>query len=442
MKRLFWLLAGVIFLGLLAAGYMGLQASWRRPPAERFRTAKVRRQTLRSVVLSTGTVQPVQSVQVGSFVSGPIKSVMVDFNSKVKKGETLAQIDPRTFIADIAGVKSTLAYKKADVTRVRALLEHARKNEQRALKLRARKKTYIAASEVDQYIAERKSLEAQLEVALASVAQTEADLERAETELEFTTIKAPVDGIVIDRKVDDGQTLASLFQTPVMFIVAPDLEKKIYIHASVDEADIGLVRSAKNRKQPVEFTVDAYPDDTFQGKIFQVRLNPLTVQNVVTYTVVVESPNPELKLLPGMTASLSFQIDKHENVLTLPNGALWFRPPPESVHPQHRSLLESASEEDEEEASSAAKVDPASDPKNKAPAGEKKDAGKNGEKDKKKGEKKHVWVIDGELLSPVEVTVGLSDGRRTEMLSGKLKEGDQVVIGLKSDSSHSGSSSD
>jgi HlyD family secretion protein len=438
MKRLIWWLAGATLLGLLAAGYLGLQASWRQPPAERFRTAKVLRRDLRSMVLSSGTVQPVQSVQVGSFVSGPIMSVLVDFNSKVKKGEVLAQIDPRTYKSAVAREKSTLAFKKADVTRVRALLEHARKNEERALKLRARKKTYIAASEVDQYIAERKSLEAQLEVALASVEQSEADLARTETELEFTTILSPVDGIVIDRKVDDGQTLASMFQTPVMFIVAPDLEKKIYIHASVDEADIGLVRSAKDRSQPVEFTVDAYPDDTFQGKIFQVRLNPLTVQNVVTYTVVVESPNPELKLLPGMTASLSFQIDKHEKVMTVPNGALWFRPAAELVHPQHRSLLESADDEDEKDEPAAAKADQAPGPKGKDPAGAKKDA----KKTVKKGEKKHVWIIDGELLSPVEVTVGMNDGRRTELLSGKLEDGGKVVTGLKSDSMTSGSSSD
>jgi HlyD family secretion protein len=435
MKRLFWLLAGVVILGLMVAGYLKLQTAWHRPPAERFRTAKVRRGTIQSVVLSSGTVQPVQSVQVGSFVSGPIQSVLVDFNSKVKKGEILAQIDPRTYKAAIAGEKSTLAYKKAEVKRVRALLENAADKEKRALELQTANENYIAASEVVQLKAERKSLEAQLDIAQASVEQSEASLARAETELEFTTIQSPVDGIVIDRKVDNGQTLASMFQTPVMFIVAPDLEKKIYIHASVDEADIGLVRGAKDRNQPVKFTVDAYPDDTFQGQIAQIRLNPLTVQNVVTYTVVVESPNPELKLLPGMTAALSFQIDEHKNILTLPNGALWFRPPRESVHPQHRSLLESAADEDAEEKSPAAEqADPDPDPQNHVSAGEKKD--------QKKGEKKHVWVIDGELLSPVEVTVGLSDGRRTELISGKLEEGRELVTGLKSDTSASTSSSD
>ena len=161
----------------------------------------------------------------------------------------------------------------------------------------------------------------------------------AETNLTYTTIRSPVDGVVIDRKVDAGQTVAAQFQTPVLFVVAPDLEKKVYVYASVDEADIGLIRDAQIARQPVIFTVDAYPKDTFQGKIFQVRLNPTTIQNVVTYTVVVESPNPQLKLLPGMTANLIFQIEIHASVPTIPNAALRFYPRPDQVRQSDRAIL-------------------------------------------------------------------------------------------------------
>ncbi len=186
---------------------------------------------------------------------------------------------------------------------------------------------------------------ANVEVAKATVEQNQAALDAAETNLTYTSIRSPVEGIVIDRKVDAGQTLASQFQTPVMFVVAPDLEKKIYILASVDEADIGLIRKAQEKQQPVHFTVDAYPDEPFEGKITQVRLGPKAAQpnmpvNVVTYTAVVEAPNAELKLLPGMTANLVFQIEKHEKVLKIPNAALRFHPKPEYVHPEHLALLE------------------------------------------------------------------------------------------------------
>ena len=167
---------------------------------------------------------------------------------------------------------------------------------------------------------------------------------------------------MIDRKVDPGQTVAAQFQTPVMFVVAPDLEKKVYVYASVDEADIGLIRDAQNHEQPVIFSVDAYPKDSFTGRIAQVRLNPTTVSNVVTYTVIVEAPNGDLKLLPGMTANLVFQIEKRSNVLTVPNAALRFRPKPEQVRKSDQAIVEGQSEDDADSDSPAdpgEKKDPA-----------------------------------------------------------------------------------
>jgi HlyD family secretion protein len=417
-RRVFWLLTCIAFVGAIAAGYMKLHAYWRKSPVEQYRTSKIRRGDIKSEVKSTGTVHTVRSVQVGAFVSGPIQKIYVDFNSKIKEGDLLAEVDQRTYKSYVARMEATLAYKKADVERVRALLEQAAKNEKRALKLRAAKNTYISETEVDQYTAERKSFDAQLKVAQAAVQESKAALDEANTNLEFTVIKSPVDGIIIDKKVETGQTVAAQFQTPVLFEVAPDLEKKIYIFASVDEADIGLIRKAELSKQPVSFVVDAYPDDTFEGKIWQIRLNPTTVQNVVTYTVVVESPNAELKLLPGMTANLTFQIEKRTDILKIANSALRFHPKSEQIHPQYRPLLE--------------KLRKAQDlQENAGPEDQNKVQQPDEDEDSDIEDKKYVWVIEGEFLAPVEIKIGIRDVRHSELVSGDLAEGRVVVTGLK-----------
>jgi len=415
MKRLLFWLVAVGVLASLPFGYFRLRASWRGDPASLYRTAAIGRGDIQLEVTSTGTIQPVQSVQVGAFVSGPIQKVYVDFNSRIKKGDVLAEIDPRTYNAAVAREEASLAHTQADLERVKVLLDQAVRDEQRALKLREAKKTFISETEVDQYTAERKSLEAQVKLAQAAVRQAEASLASARTNLEFTVVKSPVDGLVTDRKVDTGQPVASQFQTPVMFVVAPNLEEKVYVHASVDEADIGLIRQAEQRKQPVKFTVDAYPDDTFEGTIAQVRLNPTTVQNVVTYTVVVQSPNPELKLLPGMTANLSFRIEQHTNVLRVPNAALRFHPRPEQVRPEDRKIVEGMWEEGSSE-----------QPKEATPP----ETEKNTESRRFRSHR-HVWVLDGELLKAIEAVVGLSDTSYTELLSGDLREDQELVTGLK-----------
>jgi HlyD family secretion protein len=370
-----------------------------------------------SVVNSTGTVQPVLSVQVGSFVSGPIKTTEVDFNSKVTQGQELARIDERLFNARIAQDEAGLAHRKADRARVSALLEQARNNERRALELRKTKSSYISQAEIDQVTAERKALEAQFDLAEAAIKEAEAALSTSRTNLEYTVIKSPVDGIIIDRKIDPGQTVAAQFQTPVLFVVAPEMEKRMYVYAQVDEADIGLIRAAKERSEPVNFSVDAYPDDLFSGKIYQIRLNPQTVQNVVTYTVVVEAPNPDLKLIPGMTANLSFQIEKHDNVLRIPNAALRFYPRVEQVHEEFRPLLEGTGFDQETQAEEEANA-------NRRSAAQKVEASRT-------RNRRHVWVIDGEKLKAIEVTTGISDNENTELISGELQEDTRLVTGIR-----------
>jgi len=413
-KRAFrWLIALALIAGISAGAYA--KFGWGSSNLPNFRQLPVAKGDLMSVVNSTGTIQPVLSVQVGSFVSGPIETIDVEFNSRVKQGDTLAKIDPRTFKANVSRDEAALAHRKADQERVAALLEQAKNNEKRAEALRKKKATYISDAEIDQVIADRASLEAQLKLGQAAVQEAEAALSLSRANLEYTVIKSPVDGIIIDRKVDRGQTVAASFQTPVMFVIAPEMEQRMFVFASVDEADIGMIRRAKDENQPVTFTVDAYPDDLFEGQIYQVRLNPTTVQNVVTYSVVVEAPNHDLKLLPGLTATLSFQIEKHPNVLKVPNAALRFFPKPEQVNPKDRELLEGVALARESSLESGAI---------RRSASAKAEAAKN-------RNRRHVWKLDGELLSAVEVVTGISDSEFTELVSGELKDGEQLVTGVR-----------
>ncbi len=421
MKRpLLWLIALVVIAGAGAAGYTRFHNSRNGAANGKFRTAPVKRGDITLTVNSNGTVQPVLSVQVGSYASGPIQKVLVNFNDLVKKDQILAQIDPQVYKAQCRQAKAALDHSIADLDQFKAKFNQTERDYKRAKELykitdipgAARPIKGIADSDFDLAKANYEMAAANVEVAKATVEQNKATLDMAETNLSYTTIRSPVDGIVIDRKVNAGQTVAAQFQTPVLFVVAPDLEKKVYVYASVNEADIGLIRDAQSRGQPVNFTVDAYPKDSFQGKIFQVRLNPTTIQNVVTYTVVVESPNPQIKLLPGMTANLIFQIEVHAAVTTIPNAALRFYPRPEQVRQSDRAIITGAAP-----IAAAAKADKSLPQENL--------------------NRRYVWAPDGELLAAVKIETGLTDKNSTEVLSDNLREGQEVVIGLQSDAAKS-----
>jgi HlyD family secretion protein len=405
----------VVLGGLGAAAFTPLRAYWKERSRPHWREAAISSGAITSVVNSTGTVKPVLSVAVGSFVSGPIEALYVDFNAEVKKGDLLAKIDPRLYAANVARDRATLATRQAEVRRVTALLQQARNDEARARKLRAENKDFLSDTEMDKFTFSRMSLEAELVVAESSVEQADANLKNSDANLSYTDIRAPVDGMIIDRKIDPGQTLAAQFQTPELFIVAPDMREKMHVFASVDEADIGLIRDAQLRKQPVRFTVDAYPDDLFEGEIHQIRKSSTTTQNVVTYPVIVAAPNPDLKLLPGMTASLSFQIEESKETLRIPNAALRFYPQRELVRPEDRHLLEGNEEN--------AKNDDDS-PTARRSAAEKAEA-------RRKRNRRHVWVVDGERLRAVEVETGLIDHKYTALVTGDLTEGQKVVTGLQ-----------
>jgi HlyD family secretion protein len=407
----------VIVVALGAMTYRPAANYWAHRNRPIWRTAPVEQGNIVAVVNSTGTVKPKIQVTIGSYVSGPIQELYCEFNQEVKKGDLLAKIDPRICQASVAHDKATLAIEESDVFRVKSQLLQAIEDEKRAVALRARGESYISQADFDKYKFSRMSYEAQLKVAQATVDQAQASLDTSLANLNYTEIRSPVDGIVIDRKIEPGQTLAAQFQTPELFIVAPDMRKEIHVHASVDEADIGLIKSAQQKKYPVSFTVDAYPDKVFKGSILEIRLSSTTTQNVVTYPVVVKTSNPTLELLPGMTASLSFQVDERSNVIKVPNGALRFYPAAAQVRPEDVPLLEGREE-----------VKPDAD--NEVGSVESMSITERARLRKERS-RRHVWVTDGDLLRAIEVKTGLTDGQFTEVAAGALKPGDVLVTGIQ-----------
>lgn len=402
-----------VIIGAGWAAYKPAMSYWKQRNRPTYRTDEVTRRTITSVVNTSGEVKPVLSVLVGSFVSGPIEELHADFNDHVEKDQLLAEIDPRIYEAAVLRDRATLITREADVERVKAQLQQAINDEKRSIALREENADFISKTEMDRFHFNRMSLDAQLKVAQATIDQAKANLENSEANLEYTKIRSPVDGIIIDRKIDPGQTLAAQFQAPELFIIAPEMDKKMHIFASVDEADIGLIRTAQEKNNPVHFTVDAYPDDLFVGEIEQIRFSSTETQTVVTYPVIVASSNEDLKLLPGMTANLSFQIDEKKDVICVPNAALRFYPTVRRVREEDRSLLDGAGDDDDD-----------SEDEPELSAREKADADR-------KRRSRHVWVEDGEWLRAVEVRTGISDNRFTEIESADLKVGDKLVTGIK-----------
>ena len=346
--------------------------------ASNFQTAVVTRGPITQAVTATGTLNPVVNVQVGSQVSGNIAKLFADFNSQVKAGQVVAQIDPALF-------QATVTQAEGDLASVQAGLELARLN----------------ATRTQELFAKKNSSQADLDQATATLHQAEANvkikqgaLDKAKADLDHCTITAPIDGVVISRNVDVGQTVAASLQAPVIFTIANDLTK-MQIDANVAEADVGVV----SVDQSVDFTVDAFPTRTFHGQVVQVRNAPITVQNVVTYDTVIGVNNPDLKLKPGMTANVSIRIAHRDNVLQIKNAALRYRPADATPPP-------------------AASRPPQSSGQRAAGAG--------GGETRERRSDRTVYVLKGGERSPVQIKTGISDGVVTEVMDG-LNEGDRVI---------------
>ncbi len=341
-----------------------------------YETAVIERRDIASYVTAIGTVSAVTTVEVGTQVSGTIKEIYVDYNSAVKKGQMIALIDPTTFEAQVEQAKANLMQAKAALQKAKATLEDAQRNLNRQKMLWDR--DLIARSDLDSAQTNYDLAVAGVSEAEANVYQAQAALKRAETDLGYTRIYSPVDGIVVSRDVDAGQTVAASFQTPTLFTIAQDLTK-MQIETNVDEADIGEVKEGLS----VTFTVDAYPDTVFSGTIKQVRIASSVVENVVTYPVIIDVANPDLMLKPGMTANVTIITDKKEDVLAVPSAALRYRP---------------------------------SDYLGNTLRG------------------RVIWVLENGKPSPKEVKVGITDGAYVEILQGDLSEGQLVVIGEEANS--------
>lgn len=413
----------VLVLGLLggacAAAYRPAMEYWKRRNKIVWETSEIESGDITRYVNSTGTIQPVLSVSIGSFVSGPIVELNVDFNDEVSQGDILARVDPRLFKANVDRDQATLAIREADLKRVEAQLQQSLNNYMRGKRLRDKNGDFLSDREMDALTFDVKSLQAQRQLAKSTILQAQASLETSRANLNYCEVTSPVDGVVINRLINPGQTLAAQFQTPELFVIAPDLREKVHVFASVDEADIGLIQQAKKDNREVTFAVDAHPDEVFDGEIEQIRVSSTATSNVVTYPVVIAASNADLKLLPGMTANISFEVDSTKEVPKIPNAALRFFPESvKLVRKEDQYLINGSTWK------SKPKTDAEADENANQTASEKAAA-------KKKENQRHVWMVDGDLLKAIEITTGLTENRFTEMLQGELEVGAKLVIGKK-----------
>lgn len=365
--RIRWLiaLAAVIALGTAAVYWQTRSA----PP--HYITKAAARGTVERFIVTTGTVNPVVTVQVGTYVSGPIQSIYCDYNTQVKAGQLCAKIDPKSFQVALDQAQANLASAKAQLTKDQASLAYARSNYERDSGLH--KRGIVSQDALDSDKSAYDQAKAQVELDRATILQRQAALEGAQVNLEYTNIVSPVDGTVVSRNVDVGQTVAASFQTPTLFVIAQDLAK-MQVDTNISESDIGGVHVG----QKATFTVDAYPNKPFEGVVSQVRKAPISVQNVVTYDAVISVSNPKLLLFPGMTANARIITEERQNVLTVPLQALQFIP--------------------------------------------------NGLTAQQQG-KDHVWVLRDGKPTLVPLTIGLKGANLAEITGDDLRPGDRVIVG-------------
>jgi HlyD family secretion protein len=384
---------------LLAALGAGAWFYFHRPKqGPSFTTVAVTRGSIVKVVAATGTLQSVVSVNVGAEVSGIIATLSADYNSIVKKGQVLATLDPSLFKTAVEQAQANLDAAKADVERLKAAQAVAEITLGRDQSLAARE--LLPAADLLTAQTNSRSAKADVAAAEAKVVRAEADLHTAQVNLSKSVITSPIDGVVTARSVDRGQTVASSFNTPTLFIIAADLTK-LRIAANIDESDVGVIRNG----QGVTFRVDAFPNDTFHGTVAQIRLNAATVNNVVTYTTIIDAPNPQLKLRPGMTANLTIEIARVDNVLRVPNAALRFRPPQQASSTPAPKQTPTGTPAGGG-LTKAAAVHPLAGPPT-------------------------VWRTDGVGLFPVTVHTGLGDGTFTELVDPPFGEGTLLVTQAK-----------
>jgi HlyD family secretion protein len=371
-RRVFLIISAIAIVTVSVAAYYHGNAD----TAPDFVTAPVTRGDIVQTIEATGTLQALTTVQVGTQVSGTVKALHADYNSRVRQGQVVAELEPSLFQTQVDQARASLSKLQADVTRAKVDVDDTQVKLRRAQELWNQQ--LIARTDLETAETNERQSQAALVSAEAQVQQGRATLQQADVNLAHSIIRAPIDGIVISRSVDVGQTVAASMQAPTLFVIAKDLSR-MQVNASIDESDVGAI----SKDQRVRFTVDAYPGQTFTGKVSQVRLEPKTEQNVVTYIAVIDVPNPELKLKPGMTATVTVEVARADNVERVPNAALRFRP------------------------------------------------GGNGNRQARQGEAR-VWVLQDGQPHPVRVSTGISDGTVTAVLGDAIPEGAQVITAQRS----------
>jgi len=391
----------------------------------KYKKEPVDRGDIASVVITTGTLNPVTIVDVGSQVSGRIAKLYADFNSHVKKDQIVAELDQSFYLTRLQQSKANYERAKASLEKAKVNLENLKKKYDRALELF--EKNLISYEEKETAETQYYNAVADLKSSEASLEQAKSQLESSKVDLAYTIIKSPINGIVISRNVNVGQTVAASFQAPVLFRIANDLSK-MQVECSVDEADIGKIKEG----QKATFTVDAFPDETFNGKVIQVRYSPEVVQNVVTYTTIVEVDNPEMKLRPGMTATVSIITGEAKNALRVSNAALRFTPPlsPEEMKNIMQDMRKEMAARTGSPHNPAASSQQGSS--RQPPTGQRPSFmfGSQAKKPKNVG---LVWVESEQgRLKPIFIRTGVTDNTYTQVVRGDLKEGQLVITGISS----------
>jgi HlyD family secretion protein len=404
MKKLVgWLIALLVVVGC-AVAYWRYRESHKAPEID-YRTVKIEKRRIVAKVTASGTLQATVTVQVGTQVSGRVQKLMADFNSTVKKGELVAKIDPQLFQAAVAQAHANYAQSAAGLVKAQATVRDAELQFNRVKALNA--ENLASAADLQAADTNLQVAKAGVDVAKASLEQAQASMNQARINLEYTNIYSPIDGTVISRSVDVGQTVAASLSAPTLFTIAEDL-RKMQVNTNVAEGDVGRLEPGMG----AYFTVDAFPGQRFRGKISQIRNAAQTLQNVVTYDAVIDVDNADLKLRPGMTANVTVIYAQRPDVLAVPNAALRFRPPPEALG-----------------SSSAAPSAPgsaASAPTGRTRRGD-RDAGAPSADGAPVNDSRTVWVLRNGHAESATIKTGLTDGTVTEIVEGDLKEGDQVI---------------
>jgi len=408
-KKIFLLMAAILVLAGTGYGFWQWSSA---PKASPYVTMPVQRGNVTQVVSSTGTLQAVVTVLVGSQISGTIDKLFADFNTKVKAGQVVAQLNQDKFKASVDQARANVLAAESSLAKAKVSVIDAQRTLERNRELR--KRDLMAQSELDAAQTAYDAALAQVEVNRAQTTQAQAALNQAMVDLNNTVIRSPVDGIVISRSVDVGQTVAASLQAPTLFTIANDLAK-MEVHTNVDEADVGNVSEG----QEVSFTVDAFPARRFKGRVHQVRNAPQVIQNVVTYNSVVRINNKELLLKPGMTANVQFLVAQKEDALTIPNIALRFRPTEDKNEAQELLRQEQG------------RVGGRITQRRTSRGGGSGVSGAEG----RQVRKVNVYVLKDGRPQPVEVQVGITDGSKTEIIAGPLQENDPVIIGMPSSAS-------